>query len=83
MGKNISETNLIDYLKVLLEVEKSISLQNFIKRVGQAFNLTDDDKKKSATRPNEMMYEQRCRNLKSHNSFPDNILYENQTFKLK
>lgn len=80
--KNISEENLIQYLTEILELEGEISLKEFKARIPKAFNLTDYDKKISKTRPNEMMYEQRCRNLNCHRNFPKNMIsYENQIFK--
>ncbi len=80
--KNISEPNLINYLEEILDVEGEISLRDFINRIPSAFALSDEDKKYSQTRPNEMMYEQRCRNLNCHKKFPKNMIsYENQIFK--
>ncbi len=84
MKNNITEDNLIQFLTQILDVEGEITLRDFIARVPKAFNLTDYDKKKSTTRPNEMMYEQRCRNLKCHKNFPKNMIsYKNQVFKRK
>lgn len=84
MKKNITEKNLIKYLTEILEVEGEISLREFIARVPKAFELTDYDKQMSVTRPNEMMYEQRCRNLNCHKNFPKNMIsYKNQVFKRK
>lgn len=79
----ISEPQLIRFLKLILENEKQISLQEFIDRVEKAFNLSKEDLKISKTRPNERMYEQRCRNLNCHKNFPDNCEYKNQIFRLK
>lgn len=84
MKRNISESNLVNFLKVIIEVEGEISLLDFKRRVKESFNLTSEDLKKSTTRPNEAMYEQRCRNLKCHNSFPlDLIEYKNTIFSRK
>lgn len=80
---NITEQNLIDFLLIKLEVQGSVTLREFKESVGKAFILTEYDRSYSAKRPNEMMYEQRCRNLKSHESFPrDRIKYENCVFTL-
>lgn len=79
---NISEDNLIDFLEVLLKVEGEVSLGDFKKKVKKSFNLTEYDLKKSETRPNECMYEQRCRNLNCHKNFPENVTYKNKIFKL-
>lgn len=81
--KNITERNLIDFLLLILQVEGSITLQEFKERVKVSFNLTKYDLSQSPTRPNEAMYEQRCRNLKSHESFPANIIScKDQVFTL-
>ncbi|MFR6153238.1 MAG: hypothetical protein ACLUJI_00940 [Faecalibacillus faecis] len=82
MRNNITEQNLIDFLKTILDVEGQISLSEFKRRVAQSFNLSDDDLKMSTSRPNERMYEQRCRNLNCHKNFPSNLIsYENQVFR--
>lgn len=82
MKRNITEDNLIVFLETILDVEGEISLNDFKKRVRTAFDLSDDDLRRSATRPNEVMYEQRCRNLNSHKNFPHNLIsYENCIFK--
>ena len=84
MKKEITEENLIDYLKLILEVEGEISLTEFKKRVPTAFELSSYDLQKSTTRPNECMYEQRCRNLNCHKNFPSNLIsYENCVFKAR
>ncbi|MBS5940103.1 MAG: hypothetical protein KIC47_12070 [Clostridium sp.] len=80
---NITEQNLINFLLTKLEVQGSVTLRDFKESVRNAFILTEYDRSNSTTRPNEMMYEQRCRNLKSHDSFPrDRIRYENCVFTL-
>lgn len=82
MKKLITENNLIDYLKTILEIEGEISLTEFKKRVHTAFDLSDYDLSMSTTRPGEAMYEQRCRNLNCHKNFPNNLIsYEDCIFK--
>lgn len=84
MKKNITEQNLIDFLNVILDVEGEISLSEFKNRVKNSFDLTEEDLKQSKTRPNESMYEQRCRNLNCHKNFPANLIsYENGMFKAR
>ena len=81
MKREITENNLIDFLKTILEVE-GVSLTEFKKRVRTAFDLSDYDLSMSKTRPGEAMYEQRCRNLNCHRNFPNNLIsYENCVFK--
>lgn len=82
MKREITETNLIEFLKTILEIEGEISLTEFKRRVRAAFDLSDYDLSPSKTRPGEAMYEQRCRNLNCHRNFPSNLIaYENCVFK--
>lgn len=84
MNNNITEDNLIKFLTAILDVEGEISLNDFKKRVRDSFNLSDYDLRRSLTRPNEAMYEQRCRNLNCHKNFPRNLIsYENSVFKAR
>lgn len=84
MHKEITEDNLIAYLQTILDVEGEISLKDFKERVQVAFDLSDYDLSRSTTRPNEAMYEQRCRNLNCHKNFPSNLIsYENCIFKAR
>lgn len=82
MKENITEQSLIDFLTAILRVEGEISLHDFKQRVAKSFELTEYDMSFSKRRPNERMYEQRCRNLNCHKNFPSNLIsYENQIFK--
>ena len=82
MKREITEANLIEFLKTILEIEGEISLTEFKRRVPLAFDLSDYDLSPSTTRPGEAMYEQRCRNLNCHRNFPKNLIsYENCVFK--
>jgi len=82
MKNDIKEEDLINYLQSILNVEGSISLVEFKKRVRSSFNLSDHDLSTSKTRPNECMYEQKCRNLNCHKKFPHNLIsYDNCIFK--
>ncbi|MGN0006242.1 MAG: hypothetical protein ACI37Z_09785 [Candidatus Gastranaerophilaceae bacterium] len=82
MSREITEENLIAFLQTILEVEGEISLSDFKERVKNAFILSEYDLSRSQTRPNEAMYEQRCRNLNCHRNFPSNLIsYENCIFK--
>lgn len=84
MKKPITEENLIEFLKTILDVEGEISLTDFKARVRTAFDLCAEDLQKSLTRPNECMYEQRCRNLNCHKNFPSNLIsYVNCIFKAR
>ena len=84
MKSNITEDDLIDYLKTILNIEGEISLSDFISRVPTAFDLSDYDLSESPSRPGEVMYEQRCRNIVSHRNFPRNMIsYDNQVFRAR
>lgn len=84
MKQEITENDLISFLTSILNVEGEISLSDFKKRVRSSFNLSDYDLSQSPTRPNEAMYEQKCRNLVSHKNFPHNMIsYENCIFKAR
>ncbi len=82
MKRDITEADLIDYLKTILDIEGEISLTEFKRRVRLAFDLSDYDLSMSSTRSGEAMYEQRCRNLNCHRNFPHTLIsYENCIFK--
>lgn len=83
MSNNIGEGAIKDFLSSLLSVENEISLNDFIDRIPQAFNLSDYDEGNSSTRPTEPMFEQRVRNLISHDNLPDDVDYENGFFRKK
>lgn len=81
---NLSEKKIIDFLLMKLNAEGSVTLNELKRAVRAGFNLTEHDLSESPTRPGEARYEQRCRNLNSHRSFPaDVIRYENQVFTLR
>lgn len=84
MRSNITEDNLIDFLKVILDVEGELSLSAFKMRVRESFDLSDYDLSQSPSRPSEAIYEQRCRNLNCHRNFPHNLIsYENCIFRAR
>ena len=84
MKRESTESNLIDFLTTILEVEGEITLAEFKRRIPMAFNLSEYDLSMSKTRPGEAMYEQRCRNLNCHRNFPHNLIsYENCVFKAR
>lgn len=83
MSRNISESDIKKFLSDVLAVEGSISLNDFIDRVAQAFALNAYDEQASSTRPTEPMYEQRVRNLISHHNLPDDVEYRNGVFYKK
>ena len=84
VSNKITEDDLINFLTAILNVEGEISLDEFKRRVRSSFNLSDYDLSISKTRPNEAIYEQRCRNLNCHKNFPHNMIsYENCIFKAR
>jgi hypothetical protein len=52
------------------------TVRTLIKRVPNHVKLTDDDQLPSGTRAGEEMWEQRVRNLKSHDKTPGNVIAE-------
>jgi hypothetical protein len=81
---NLSEPKIVEFLLMKLKAEGSVTLNELKRAVRAGFNLTEHDISESPTRPGEARYEQRCRNLHSHRSFPNNIIkYEDQVFTLR
>lgn len=81
---NLSEPKIVDFLLMKLQAEGSVTLNELKRSVKEGFNLTPHDLGTSPSRSNEARYEQRCRNLYSHKSFPsDKIKYEEQVFTLR
>ena len=52
------------------------TVRTLIQHVTDYVNLTVDDQQPSDLRPNEEMWEQRVRNLKSHDKTPGNVIAE-------
>lgn len=81
---NLSEDAMIEFLLMKLHAEGTVTLDELKRAVRMGFNLTQHDLSQSPSRPGEARYEQRCRNLYCHRSFPSNIIgYQNQVFYLK
>src|SRR5256885_357648 len=52
------------------------TVRTLIRRVPEYVALTDEDREASPTRLGEEMWEQRVRNLKSHDTTPGNVIGE-------
>ena len=52
------------------------TVKTLVKHVPEYVALTDEDRLPSEKRPNEEMWEQRVRNLKSHDKTPGNVIAE-------
>jgi Mrr N-terminal domain len=52
------------------------SVRELVRHVPEYVNLTPEDREPSDTRPPEEMWEQRVRNLKSHDKTPGNVIGE-------
>jgi Mrr N-terminal domain len=50
------------------------SVRELVRHVPEYVNLTPEDREPSDTRPPEEMWEQRVRNLKSHDKTPGNVI---------
>jgi Mrr N-terminal domain len=55
---------------------REASVRDLIRHVPEYVNLTPEDREPSDTRPPEEMWEQRVRNLKSHDKTPGNVIGE-------
>lgn len=73
-----TETKLgLAVMRVLAsEPNYEATVRTLIKRVPNFINLTTNDQATSRTRPNEEMWEQRVRNLKSHFKTSGNVIGE-------
>lgn len=54
--------------------EQKAHVRTLIKNVPNYVTFTEDDQKQSDKRPNEEMWEQRVRNLKSHDKSEGNVI---------
>jgi hypothetical protein len=64
-------------MQVLAECPNGEAIvRTLIHNVPKFVNLTADDKKQSTTRRHEQIWEQRVRNLKSHDKVPGNVIGE-------
>lgn len=79
---NLSETKIIEFLLLKLEKEGSISLSDFKSAIRESFELTEYDLSASPSRPSELRYEQRIRNIRVNGNLPKNIKYENDVYTL-
>lgn len=52
------------------------TVKKLVKRVPEFVKLTDEDRQASETRIHEEVWEQRVRNLKSHDKTPGNVIAE-------
>ncbi|MDO8423689.1 MAG: winged helix-turn-helix domain-containing protein [Parvibaculum sp.] len=52
------------------------TIQSLIKKIPKYVNLTAEDREQSITRPGEEMWEQRVRNIKSHDKTSGNLIAE-------
>ena len=58
------------------EPNSEATVKTLVKNVPHFVNLTAEDQQQSETRPNEEVWEQRVRNLKSHSTTPGNVIAE-------
>lgn len=79
---NLNEENIIKFLLSILEKEGSISISEFKRAIRENFLLKEHDLTASTSRPNELRYEQRIRNIRATCNFPSNVKYENGVYTL-
>lgn len=58
------------------EPNHEATVRTLVKKVRNYVQLTDEDKKLSDTRDHEEIWEQRVRNLKSHDQTSGNVIHE-------
>jgi len=64
-------------LQVLAKYPKGeASIATIVKELPSYLNLTDEDRTRSKTRPNEEIWEQQVRNITSHKASPGNFIFE-------
>ena len=64
-------------MQVLAARPKSeATVKTLVKHIPEYVALTEEDRLPSEKRPNEEMWEQRVRNLKSHDKTPGNVIAE-------
>lgn len=67
----------IAVLRIAAERPDGVATLHMIKRlIPDLLDLTAADRVQSTTRPNEEMWEQQIRNIKSHFDVPGNIIHE-------
>ncbi|MEX0051149.1 MULTISPECIES: hypothetical protein [Clostridium] len=79
---NLNEAKIIEFLLLKVEKEGSVSLSELKKAIRESFELTEHDLSISPTRPSELRYEQRIRNIIVNGNLPTNIKYENGVYTL-
>lgn len=77
MAKTTEPAIGIAVMRVLAdEPRHTASVKTLVNRVSEFIELTDEDLAPSLTRENEAVWEQRVRNLKSHDKTEGNVLAE-------
>ena len=55
---------------------REATIAELIKEIPNRVRLSEDDLRRSQTRPNEAIWEQKVRNITSHKDSPGNAIYE-------
>jgi hypothetical protein len=77
MAKTTEAVFGLAVMKVLAaQPDGEATVRTLIRNMPNYINLTADDLRQSGTRPNEKMWEQRVRNLKSHYRASGNVINE-------
>jgi hypothetical protein len=77
MAKTTERVLGLGVMRVLAEQPNGeATVRTLIRRVPNFVRLTDEDRETSETRPPEEMWEQRVRNLKSHDTTAGNVIGE-------
>lgn len=76
MGATEAEIGLA-VLQIAADSQNGVAtLHRLKKEIPNYIKLSDTDRRVSDTRPNEQVWEQRIRNIKSHSTTPGNIIAE-------
>jgi hypothetical protein len=65
---------IVDYLRE--KTSGQANIKELVREIPKRVNLSSEDLKQSATRPNEAVWEQQVRNITSHKNSPGNAIFE-------
>jgi hypothetical protein len=81
MARKLGDVTETDVASIVVQIalqepDGVASFSRIRKELPFYYNLSRSDLTKSVTRPNEVMWEQKIRNIKSHSNTPGNYIYE-------
>jgi tyrosyl-tRNA synthetase len=74
----VSERQVADAVCKVLATQpnRTATIQTLVNEIPKYLNLSPADKVRSTTRPNEAVWEQQIRNIRSHHNSPSNFIYQ-------